>query len=76
MPIYVTECEKCGRKLEEFTSTMAEREEMRCPSGACGGELQNDYSRMNTSNFQLTGLGWPGKVNKMENDILRDRHKD
>ncbi len=76
MPNYALICSRCGNKLPEEVMTIAERERMFCNKMDCGGELTNDYARHQSSNFQLKGGDWPGKMNALETKILKERNID
>jgi predicted nucleic acid-binding Zn ribbon protein len=71
MPLYALICEKCGRALEETVMKISERDSARCPDKKCRGKLTNDYTRHETSNFQLKGGDWPSKNFKLEKAIMR-----
>jgi hypothetical protein len=56
--------------------TMRERANLYCTECGSADGLTNDYERHTTANFLLAGGDWPGKRNKLESDIVRDRYKD
>ena len=76
MPNYALVCSRCGNKLPEEVMTFAEREKAFGPKMDCGGELENDYDRHGSASFQLKGGDWPGKLNALENKIMKERNID
>ncbi len=70
MPTYVLTCEACERpRLGEFVGRYADRQRIRCAQ--CGGVLVEDYSRHKTAGFSLRGDNWPGKMNQIEQAMLK-----
>jgi putative FmdB family regulatory protein len=62
MPIYILQCHKCGKKIEEFFKNFESSKGLRCKG--CQGPMEHKIS---LSTFVLTGKDWPSKEYRNNN---------
>lgn len=55
MPIYVYECEICGRRFEKLTTSTKDQEAPSCTDPECSGSTKRVPAR---TSFVLKGGGW------------------
>ena len=53
MPIYEYECKKCGRKFEEFSSSITKAKKPKCECGS-----RSVQKLISNTSFILKGSGW------------------
>lgn len=73
MPNYVLVCNDCDARFPEVFKTFEEREALYCTECGSADGLSNDYSTPHGLGFQLSGDNWPGKMGRLEANIVRDR---